>query len=323
MNSIIINSKTDLIKAREHLIQESIFSVSYFDMFINYYDAEPKTIESYKNGLKSFSNWLALNNIVKPTREDLKDYRDNYLKANGYKATTIHAYINAIKRFFEFTSEVNIYPNIAVNLKSAKINNAIHRKDALTLEQSRELLNSIDTSTEEGKRDFAIISLVLTAGLRVSEVVNININDIMNRNGYRALYIKGKGHEEKDSFNKIAPQVDESIRDYLLLRAPKSNTEPLFTSVAHQNKGERLTSRSVSRIIKNALRSIGLDSERLTAHSLRHTTATINTKINKASLEDTRELLRHASTNTTLIYINDNNRDENNSELLIANALFC
>ena len=321
MNTELINTNFDLEKARAYTLEQHSFNVSYFEMFINYYDAQPKTIDSYKNGLKSFSVWLDKNNISKPTREDLKNYRDNYLKANGYKATTIHAYINALKRFFEFTSEINLYPNIAVNLKSAKITNSVHRKDALTLDQSKELLNSIDRTTLEGKRNFALISLVLTSGLRVSEVMNIDISDLQNKNGYRVVYIKGKGHEEKDSYNKLAPEIDNALREYITVREPKDESEPLFISTSNHNNGERLTAHSISRIIKTALRNIGLNSERLTAHSLRHTTATLNIKLG-GSLEDTREILRHENANTTLIYINETNRDRNNSELNISKALF-
>ena len=82
-----------------------------------------------------------------------------------------------------------------------------------------------------------------------------------------------------------------------------------------------MTTRSISRIVKTALVSAGLDSDRLTAHSLRHTTATQNL-LNGASLEETQQLLDHSRISTTMIYAHALDRARNNSEERIARALF-
>ena len=298
----------------------SEMKTDYFNMFIDYYDAEPKTLESYSYALKCFSDYLIERNILSPTRDTIREYRDNLI-TDGKKPTTIHAYINAIKRFFEFTSDLNLYPNIARNIKTPKISNEIHRKDALTLNQAQDLINNFKRDTLESKRDYAITLLALVSGVRVCEIVRADIKDLSNKGNDRVIYIKGKGHTEKDLFNKIPSNLDRAIRDYLTMRKPLSENEPLFSSVSDRNNGQRLTTRSVSRIIKNALISVGLNSERITPHSLRHFTATENILLG-GTLEETRELLRHANPNTTMIYINENMRLSNNSETRIENALF-
>ena len=295
------------------------FNSSYLLSFTDYLDLSPKTLKSYKGAIKCFIDYLTFNSITNPTRNDIVNYRSALID-KGLKPTTIHAYINAIKRGFEWLDYNGLYKNIAINIKSVKISNLYHRKDSLTLDQAKEILNYYKRDTLEGKRNYAIILLCLECGLRTIELQRSNVNDIRNMANYRVIYIMGKGHQEKDRYNKISPYLDGAIRDYLLTRGVESESEPLFTSLSDRNNKERLSSDMISRIIKKALRGVGLDTERLTAHSLRHTTATLNILLG-GSLEETQELLRHANPNTTMIYINENKRASNNSELRLEKAL--
>ena len=134
------------------------------------------------------------------------------------------------------------------------------------------------------------------------------------------LYIQGKGKDEKSDYVKMVPQVEEAIRDYLRARGVTNNEEALFISTSN-NKGSRLTTRSVRGIVKDHLTAAGYDSDRLTAHSLRHTAGTLNL-INGGNLQDTQMLLRHSNINTTMIYLHNLERDKNNSEYRIADAIF-
>lgn len=300
-------------------LSEVKYSNYFLITFSDYLDLSEKTKQSYKGALKLFFNYLTANGIDNPTRQDIIDYREHLINL-GLKPTTIHAYINAIKKVFEWLEYNNIYKDIAKHVKSVRIINTIHRKDSLTLEQAQELLNSFKRDTLESKRNYAITLLALECGLRVIEMARADINDIRTSGGYRVIYIMGKGHQEKDKYNKVSPHLDNAIRDYLLSRGTTNDNAPLFTSISDRNNGDRLTTHSISRIIKTALRNVGLDSERLTAHSLRHTTATLNILLG-GTLEETQELLRHANPSTTMIYINESNRLKNHSELRLENAL--
>lgn len=117
---------------------------------------------------------------------------------------------------------------------------------------------------------------MVTGGLRDTEVANANIEDIRTLGDFTVLYVLGKGRDEKSDYVKVVGQVEDAIRDYLKERGAVSKTDPLFASLSNNSKGGRLSTRSVSRICKNALVAAGYDSSRLTAHSLRHTAVTLS-----------------------------------------------
>lgn len=286
--------------------------------WVTFIDAKPRTIDTYTHNLKQFFLWLQSHDIVRPVREDIILYRDN-LKED-HKPTTVQAYITAVKLFFQWTEQEGIYPDVAKRIKGARLD-ADHKKDYMTAAQVHKILASIDTSTLTGKRDYAMLCLMVTAGLRTIEIIRADIADIRARGDYTALYVQGKGHDEKNTFVKLADPVEAAIRDYLAARGKAADNEPLFVSHANRNAGERMTTRSVRRIAKDILIAAGFNSDRLTAHSFRHTAATLNL-LNGASLEETQQLLRHTSINTTMIYSHALERAKNNSESRIANAIF-
>lgn len=289
-----------------------------FSRWTAYIDASPKTIETYNKAIKQFAIWLSENGISQPGREDVIRYRDE-LKAD-HKPTTVQTYLASIKLFFQWTEREGLYPNIADRVKGVKLDTE-HKKDYLTSKQVQKLLQSIDRSELKGKRDYAIILLMVTTGLRTISVIRADIKDIRTAGDSTALYYQGKGHEEKADYVKLAEPVEEAIRDYLTARGTADEDEPLFSSQANRNSGERMTTRSISRVVKDRLVSVGLNSDRLTAHSLRHTTATLNL-LNGATVEETQQLLGHANINTTLIYSHALDRARNNSEYRIAGAIF-
>ncbi|MDU6505586.1 MAG: tyrosine-type recombinase/integrase, partial [Staphylococcus sp.] len=234
------------------------------------------------------------------------------------KPTTIKSYIVSVRLFFQWTNQEGFYPNIADKIKGAKLDQA-HKKDYLTTEQIKDVLNNIDISTVTGARDYAIISLMVTGGLRTIEVSRADMEDIRNVGDSPALYIQGKGREEKTEYVKLPLQVFKAIGRYREMLDKQH--EVLFTSTSNNNKGQRLTTRSISGIVKKRLKEAGYTSDRLTAHSLRHTAGTLNL-MNGGSLEETQQLLRHSNINTTMIYLHHLERSKNQSEKRIADALF-
>lgn len=285
--------------------------------FLNYIDASPKTVQTYTKALRQFFKYLYEHNIIQPKREDVLAFRDN-LKALGRKPTTIKNYIVAVRLFFQWTNQEGLYPNIADKIKGAKVDQA-HKKDYLTIEQVKDVLDHIDVSTVTGARDYAIIALMVTGGLRTIEVSRANKEDVRNVGDSPALYIQGKGKEEKTDYVKLPLQVFKAIGRYreMLGEQPQA----LFVSTSNNNKGKALTTRSISSIVKKRFKNAGFMSERLTAHSLRHTAGTLNL-LNGGTLEETQQLLRHSNINTTMIYLHHLDRANNKSEERIADALF-
>lgn len=310
MEGIILRGETSI--ERQSLTDDLLYR------WASYIDAAPKTVETYTKAIRQFSLFLHENGITQPTREDILSYRDSLKK--DHKPTTVQGYLTAVKLFFQWTAQEGIYPNIAERVKGAKLDRE-HKKDYLTSKQTAKLLSAIDRSTLKGLRDYAMLSLMVTTGLRTISIIRANIGDIKTAGDDMALFYQGKGHEERADYVKLAEPVEEAIRAYLAARGETDAKKPLFSSIAHRNGGERMTTRSISRVAKEHLINIGLDSERLTAHSLRHTAATLNL-LNGATVEETQQLLGHSNINTTLIYSHALERAKNNSEHRIAKAIF-
>ena len=289
-----------------------------FARWTSYIDASPKTIDTYSKAIKQFFIYLQENGIKHPQREDIVAYRD-FLKKD-HKPTTVQSYLASVKLFFQWTEREGFYPNVADRVKGAKLDTE-HKKDYLTTKQVAKLPGAIDRTTLKGKRDYAMLSVMITTGLRTISIINANIEDIRTAGDATALFYKGKGHEEKATYVKLAEPVEDAVREYLTARGATEGKEPLFSSIANRNSGGRMTTRSISRVAKERLISVGLNSDRLTAHSLRHTTATLNL-LNGGTVEETQQLLDHANINTTLIYSHALERARNNSEKRIATAIF-
>lgn len=288
------------------------------DRFIAYLDVKPKTIETYSKALRQFGNYIADQGITRPQREDIVSFRE-YLKEDHAPAT-VQGYLIATRLFFRWTAQEGIYPNIADHVKGVKISKE-HKKDYLTARQTKTIITGIDTDGLKGLRDLAIFTLMVTAGLRDIEVQRADIQDLTVAGGDVVLYVQGKGRDQKADFVKVCEEAETAIRDYLTARGTTSKSDPLFASVSNRNAGGRMTTRSISRIVKTRMQAAGYDDDRLTAHSLRHTAATLNL-LNGGTVQETQQLLRHENINTTMIYSHNLDRAKNNSEKRVAKAIF-
>lgn len=293
--------------------------VNLLDRFIEYIDATPKTIDTYTKALRQLFNYFSINGIKQPQREDIIAFREE-LKASGHKPTTIQNYITATKLFFSWTEQENIYPNVANHIKGAKLSRD-HKKDYLTSRQVKEVLDTIETDSLQGLRDYAILALMITGGLRTIEIVRADIGDIRNAGENVVLYIQGKGRTEKTDYIKLSPQVEKAIRVYLSARGEDSETAPLFSSCSNNSKGGRLSTRAVSGLVKKALVKAGYDSSRLTAHSLRHTAVTLSLLAGK-DITEVQQFARHANIATTMIYNHALDKAKNSCSEAIADAIF-
>lgn len=300
------------------LIKTNAFNFDFFKRWSDYLDASKKTIETYNYNLKQFIIYLQNNGITEPTRETILNYR-SYLLAN-HKPATANGYLTTIKLFFSWLASEGLYKNIADRVKNVKLENGF-KKDYLTAKQATRLIKSIDTSDLKGLRNYALLVLMLTTGLRSIEISRAKIEDLRPQGDFIALYIQGKGRQDKGEYVKVSENVELALREYLKARGTTDSKAPLFASASNHNNDGALTTRSLSRIVKEALINAGFNSDRLTGHSLRHTTATLNL-LAGGTLEETKQLLRHKNINTTLIYAHALERANNNSEQRVANAIF-
>lgn len=301
-----------------NIIEQQEIRAELFNRFIAYLDTTPKTIETYTKALRQLFSYFSLNGIRKPQREDIIAFRDE-LKASGHKPTTVQSYITATKIFFSWTEQEKLYPNIAEHLKGAKLDRN-HKKDYLTSGQVKEVLANIDRSTEQGLRDYAMLFLMITGGLRTIEVARADIGDLRTLGDGTVLYVQGKGREEKTEYIKISATAEKAIRAYLKTRANTADADPLFTSTSHNNSGQRMTTRSISGIAKTRLQGAGFDSSRLTAHSLRHTAVTLSLLAGR-DLAEVQQFARHANIATTMIYNHALDRAKNGCSDAITQAI--
>ena len=265
--------------------------------------------KNFKNiTIKDFS----LDTLKKITLDDIHAFL-SYLALNQKsKPATRARKISTIRIFFLYLSQKAnlIQNNPAQNLETPKLDKRLPKY--LSLEDSQKLLNVTEDDKDENKeRDFAIITLFLNCGLRLSELVGINIQDI-DFNEYK-LNVIGKGNKERTIYlNKAC--VD-AIKSYITVRPTeglkndsKASNKALFLS----KRRERISNRMVQYIVEKELRKAGLDTSKYSTHKLRHTAATLMYQYGQVDIRALQELLGHKSISTTEIYThvsNDQVRD--------------
>lgn len=298
--------------------------------FVRYIDRSEKTTRTYINNLRQFFLYLQDTQTAQPTRETIILYREHLLAT--YKANTARQYLQSVRQFFAWTAASGIYPNIAANIHLPKIRQDTHRKAALLPEDVLKIENSIKEhaaaqkelartaakdpagkmrrAEENGKRLLAMYMLAVNAGLRCIELSRANVRDFETMGGTAYLYIWGKGHTEADQRKALAPEVAAVVLEYLNGRTdhPTANS-PLFVATGNRSGGNRLAASTISSILKQALKDAGYNSERITAHSLRHTAGT-NVQALTGNLYTTQLYMRHQNPATTEIYLHCNNERE-------------
>ena len=286
--------------------------------FISFLDASPKTVQTYSRAIRQFMKYIHEHEISQPTRDDIIAYREDLKRE--HKPSTVQNYIVALRLFFQWLGQENLYPDIAQHIKGAKITKE-HKKDYLTSNQVKAILAGVETDSEQGRRDYAIIALMVTGGLRDIEVSRANIEDLRTLGDTTVLYLQGKGREERSEYVKIPAEVERAIRASLTDRENTSGEDPLFISLSNNSKGNRITTRSISGIVKESMKRAGYDSERLTAHSLRHTAVTLSL-LGGNTLQEVQQFARHSNISTTQIYAHNLDRLANKCENTIAQAIF-
>lgn len=286
--------------------------------FIEAQDVAPTSRATYTRVLRQFVLWLQetgrASRMDSLVREDILDYKET-LASSGKSSYTVSGYLVAVRRLFEWLEGQKVYPNIARGVKGAKKARGF-RRDCLTVSQLREAMDGIDQTSQEGLRDFALFNLLVRTGLRTVEVSRATVGDLRQESGEAVLWVQGKGRDDKDDFVLLVEDTLKPLRAYLASRGSLSPEEPLFSSVSDKNRGEALCTRSISRIVKTALRSVGLDDGRLTAHSLRHTAVTLAIK-GGATLQQAQAMARHTDPKTTMVYFHNLARVESGAERYI------
>ena len=231
------------------------------------------------------------------SRDRVKNQR-SHDAAYGISAASRARKIASIKSFYKYlTVKAKLLDeNPVQDLDSPKIPKSLPRY--LSLAESERLLASVDSRNRE--RDYCILCIFLNCGLRISEIVGLNLSDIRTDH----LRVVGKGSKERVVYLNDATAA--AINGYLLVRRriEAVDKSALFLS----NRKTRMSREAVHNMVKNSLLRAGLDASKYSAHKLRHTAATLMLQ-NGVDVRTLQELLGHEHLNTTQIYTHVDSAD--------------
>ena len=276
--------------------------------FLDFLDTEKgyadNTIAAYRNDLTQFLRYLEEQNEDSDqlTWADVdKDTIINYvlnLKEREYTSSTVARKVAAIKSFFHYLmAERIILDDPTATLDSPKV------KKRLPKAISREDIEQLLAAPAEGKsaksqRDHALLELLYASGMRVTELVSLNVDDVNLASG--SVRVRGKKASSKERIIPVGDRALEALQIYVnkgrmqLLRDPEERA--LFLN----HRGQRLTRQGLWLIIKHYVDEVGV-SEDVTPHTLRHSFAAHKLSQGK-SLQDIQKLLGHANISTTQVY---------------------
>lgn len=293
-----------------------------FEEFLAAQDISDNSRATYRRQLRQFTNWLQESGygyrIGELGKRELLDYKSYLLERLSPR--TVSSYIVAVRRLYAWLEDEGLTRDIARNIKGAKAprNKA---KDTLSPGQLTAVLAAIKEADElsaiDRLRDYAMFNLMASTGLRDIEVSRARVGDIRYEQGQAVLWVHGKGRDSRDEYVTLEPAVLEPLQAYIKGRGHLLDEAPLFPSSSPRNYGESLSPRSISRIIKNSLRRVGIDSRKLSAHSLRHTAITLAIQ-GGAKPQDAQAMARHRNINTTMGYYRNIARLENRAEQFIS-----
>lgn len=323
-----------------------IINLRQFIAWMRYQDISHPSRED----IISYRQWLTQEHYAIELDEKSPDGWNYRIDSSGHplritcKPNTVKQYLQSVRQFFSWLASEGVYQNVASNVHAPKVKTDSHRKDALTASEVLTIETSIENhawsrqiaaeeaekdrngkvqrSQEQGLRLKAMYLLAVNAGLRTIEISRANVKDFETKGGQAWLYIWGKGHAEPDQKKPICPEVAVAIKDYLLSRTDKPTGEsPLFVSTGNRSGGQRIAPTTISTILKRAMQQAGFDSERLTAHSLRHTAGNNVRKITGNNIYETQKYMRHSNPATTEIYMHDG-EEELDQQADIAQRLY-
>jgi integrase/recombinase XerD len=277
------------------------------DSFLTYLTVEKgfseNTIAAYRNDLYQLANFVeeeaakggAPASWANFNRQGMLSYLLN-LKERNYATTTVARKIAAARSFFGFmVAEGNIKDNPSQNVDSPKVGRALPKP--ISISQVRRLLEQpTKLSTPEAKRDKAMLELLYASGMRVSELVSLNLGDIDLDGGFVRCF--GKGHKER--LIPIYRQAALAVEEYIKEARPQLTRNDAERALFLNRRGERLTRQGLWQILKGYAKAAELDTE-VTPHTLRHSFAT-HMLSGGADLRSVQELLGHANISTTQVY---------------------
>jgi len=268
--------------------------------FLEYIEIERgravKTIENYDRYLTRYFSHMGIKTVSQITEENIREFRLWLNRQEGIdgsmKRRTQNYYLIALRAFLKFLRKRGVECISPERIELAKLPE--RSLDLITSAELGRLMRSALGADERTLRDRAILELLFSTGLRVSELCSLDSDLDLTRDEFP---VRGKGEKVRVVF--LSPAAKDAVKEYM--KARKDMGEALFVNTAKgRERGERLTPRSVERMIKKYAAKAGI-TKKVTPHVLRHSFAT-DLLSNGADIRSVQQLLGHASINTTQIY---------------------
>ncbi len=291
-------------------------------------NASEKTVSEYMLDLRTFFRYLKareqkidpcsdafeeidihdidLDYIKNITTEDIYDFLMYADHIRGNMSAAKSRKLSAIKGFFKYLTvkRMMLEENPAANIESPKQKKALPK--FLSLEESLALLDAVkkDTDSKTVLRDYAMITLFLNCGMRVSELVGIDLNDVDRQ--FRSLTVTGKGNKQRIVYLNEACR--DALRDYSEERLSERHVKCASPALFLSSRDQRISVKTVQWVVYKYLELAGLESKHYSVHKLRHTAATLMYQTGQVDVRVLKDILGHEQLNTTQIYTHVSNR---------------
>ncbi len=195
------------------------------------------TSRIYSTGLLSFKRWCKVNGVSMPVQQDILLFRAWLL--GQYRISTAQTYLATVKLFFSWLGKHHLYQDVAAGVQGIKVNRTVPMRDYLDTRHVRILLNQLSkraakTGSLKDLRNYAMILLTLTCGLRVSEVARLDVDDLYWSSGTYCLLVHGKGRDGKSDAINVPENVAMTVFHWLEIQSSFWKNGPMFVSLTHQ-----------------------------------------------------------------------------------------
>lgn len=271
--------------------------------FINSLKRRPTTKDTYRKALMEYSKWLGNTSPIGLTHNDIQRYKD-YITSKDLSTSSVSAYLTAVRRFYDYLESLGkVTENPAKKVKGGARPKR-HSTKTLSRQQVEKLFESIETTSDLGIRDSAILNLMVRCGLSEIEIVRANLGDIQTKKTQKIIYVQGKNKDSKDDFVLIPHKAQRSLDLYLSNRGESEDDEPLFWGVGNRAIKDRISTRAIRARVSYYFEKSGLKQKGITPYSLRHTAVIIAIE-EGATVSEVMQMLRVKTVNTALVYFEE------------------
>lgn len=269
------------------------------------------TVAAYRNDLSQFANYI-IPKLTQGWADATRAHVDDYISqlkntgAKPYSSSTIARKVAAIKSFFHYLIAEGIIQNDpTATLSSPKVKKRLPK--AISVADINKLL-AVTTLSDapKARRDHAMLALLYASGMRVTELVSLNVDDVNVVDG--TVRVKGKKSGIKERFIPVTGDAFEALKDYIDSARRQLTHNPKEHALFLNHRGQRLTRQGSWLIIKRYVEEVGIE-DQVTPHTLRHSFAAHKLSHGQ-SLRDIQKLLGHANISTTQVYTHLINESE-------------